>query len=126
MAGDPSRMDLRFAAAQTALDAGLTAKAMELLGGIDDAAVKNSDGYFNVAISFLRLSDMPNAIAYFTKAIAKNDKLGDAYYWRGMAHVRENKLLEAKADMQKVLEIDPAGQYAEKAKTVIEQLKDVK
>ncbi len=126
MAGDPGRMELRFAAAQTALDAGFTEKAMELLGGIDDAAVKNSDGYFNVAIAFLRNSDMLNAIAYFTKAIAKNDKMGDAYYWRGMSYVRENRLPEARADMHRALEIDPAGQYAEKARTVIEQLKDIK
>lgn len=126
IAADPSRMELRFAAAQTALDAGLKEKAMELVSGIDDAAVKGSDGYFNLAVAFLRASDMANAIPYFTKAIAKDPKLGDAYYWRGMSYVRENKLADAKADMQKVLELDPAGQYAEKAKTVIEQLKDVK
>lgn len=126
MTTDPSRMELRFAAAQAAMDAGLGPKAMEFLAGIDDAAVKTSDGYFNVGVAFLRASDMPNAIAYFSKAIAKDAKLGDAYYWRGMSYVRENKLAEAKADMQKVLEIDPSGQYAEKAKTVLEQLKDVK
>lgn len=126
LATDPSRMEFRFAAAQAAMDAGLTAKGMELLAGIDDAAVKTSDGYFNIGVSFLRASDMPNAIAYFSKAIAKDAKLGDAYYWRGMCYVRENKLPEAKADMLKALEVDPTGQYAEKAKTVLEQLKDVK
>lgn len=126
IASDPARVELRFAAAQAALDSGLSAKGLEFLAGIDDAAVKSSDGYFNIGVSFLRGSDMPNAIAYFTKAIAKDEKLGDAYYWRGMSYVRENKLPEAKADMQKVLELDPSGQYAEKAKTVVEQLKDVK
>ncbi len=50
IAADPSRVELRFAAAQTALDSGLTAKGMELLAGIDDAAVKSSDGYFNLAV----------------------------------------------------------------------------
>ena len=124
MAADPSRMELRFAAAQAALDSGLSEKGMEFLAGIDDAAVKSSDGYFNVAVYFLRVSDMPKAIEYFSRAIAKDGKLGDAYYWRGMSYVRENRLLEAKADMQKVVEFDPAGQYAEKAKAVLEQLKD--
>ena len=126
MATDPTRVELRLAAAQAALDAGLSAKAMEYLAGVDDATVKSSDGYFNIGVSFLKASDLPNAIAYFSKAIAKDAKLGDAYYWRGMCYVRENKLPEAKADMQKVLEIDPAGQYSDKAKTVLEQLKDVK
>ncbi|MBK5255406.1 MAG: tetratricopeptide repeat protein [Vicinamibacteria bacterium] len=120
---DPSRTDLRFMAAQSALEADLKEKGMEFLAGIDDAVVKGPDGYFNLAVYFLRSSDVPNAITYFTKAIAKDDKLGDAYYWRGMSYLRENKLGEAKVDMQKVLDLDPAGQYAEKAKGILEQLK---
>jgi len=123
MAADPTRMDLRFAAAQSALEAGMDAKGNEFLKSIDDAAVKGPDGYFNIAIYFLRKSDAPNAIVYFTKALAKDPKLGDAYYWRGMSYVRDGKLAEAKADMQKVLEVDPTGENAEKAKKALEQLK---
>ncbi len=122
---DPGRTDLRFMAAQSALEAGIQDKGMEFLSHIDDAAVTGPDGYFNLAVYFLRASDVPNAIAYFSKAIAKDAKLGDAYYWRAMSYLRENKLAEAKADMQKLLELDPAGQYAEKAKGILEQLKDV-
>lgn len=123
MAADPSRMDLRFAAAQTALESGSTEKGMEFLKGIDDSLVKGPDGYFNLAIYFLRKSDAPNAIDYFTRALAKDDKLGDAYYWRGMSYVRDGKLAEAKADMKKCLEVDPTGPNAEKAKKALEQLK---
>lgn len=122
---DPSRTDLRFAAAQAALESGIKEKGMEFLANIDDATVTGPDGYFNIAVYFLRASDVPNAIAYFSKAIAKDAKLGDAYYWRAMSYLRENKLAEAKADMQKCLEIAPAGEYAEKAKGILEQLKDV-
>ena len=96
---------------------------MDFLKGIDDAAVKGPDGYFNLAIYFLRKSDTQNAIAYFSKALAKDDKLGDAYYWRAMSYIRDGKLAEAKADMQKVLEVDPAGPNADKAKKALEQLK---
>jgi tetratricopeptide (TPR) repeat protein len=126
MATDPSRMEFRFAAAQAAMEAGLTAKGIEYLGGIDDAAVKGSDGYFNIGVSFLKVSDLPNAITYFSKAIGKDPALGDAYYWRGMSYVRENRFTEAKADMQKVLDLNATGEYAEKARTVLDQLKDVK
>jgi tetratricopeptide (TPR) repeat protein len=123
MAADPSRMDLRFAAAQTALESGNKEKGMDFLKGVDDALVKGPDGYFNLAIYFLRASDAPNAIAFFTKALAKDDKQADAYYWRGMSYVRDGKLAEAKADMQKCIEVDPAGPNAEKAKKALEQLK---
>ena len=123
ISADPSRMDLRFAAAQSALEAGLNEKGLEFLNGIDDAAVKGPDGYYNIAIYYLRKSDAQGAIAYFSKAILKDPKLGDAYYWRAMSYIRDGKLAEAKIDFQKVLEVDPAGPNAEKAKKALEQLK---
>lgn len=119
----PSRMDLRFAAAQSALEAGLVDKGLEFLKGIDDAAVVGPDGYFNIAIYYLRKSDAPNAITYFSKALLKDPKLGDAYYWRAMSYVRDGKLAEAKTDLQKSLEVDPAGPNADKAKAALAQLK---
>ncbi len=113
IAADPSRMDLRFAAAQSALEAGLKEKGLEFLNGVDDAAVKGPDGYFNIAVYFLRQSDAPNAIVYFSKAIVKDAQLAEAYYWRGMSYVRDGKLAEAKADMQKTVELfGPASDEA--------------
>lgn len=121
---DPGRVDLRFAAAQSALESGLKDKGMELLASIDDSKVTNADGYFNIAVYFLRASDAPKSIEYFSKAIAKNDKLGEAYYWRAMSHIRQNEIPEAKADMQKVVELGPAdGDLVQKAKAALDQLK---
>lgn len=123
IAAAPERTDLRFAAAQTALESGLTDKGMEFLKGIDDASVKGADGYFNLAVYFLRKSDAPNAVDYFSKAIAKDGTIADAFYWRGMSYVRLGKTAEAKADMQKAAELDPAGDTGNKARKALEQLK---
>ena len=123
IAVDPSRVALRFTAAQTALESGLVEKGMELLAGIDETLVQGPDGYFNLAVHFVRAADSPRAIEYFSKAIAMDAKLGDAYYWRGLSYLRENKVPEVKADMQKVLDIDPTGPNAEKAQAVLDQLK---
>jgi tetratricopeptide (TPR) repeat protein len=123
IAAAPTRMDLRFAAAQSALEAGLVDKGLEFLKGIDDAAVNGPDGYFNIAIYYLRKSDAPNAIIYFSKALAKDPKLGDAYYWRAMSYIRDGKLPEAKADLQKSLEVEPNGTNAANAKKALDQLK---
>ncbi len=123
ISADPSRVDLRFAAAQSALESGLTDKGMELLASIDEAQVKGPDGYFNLAVYFLRASDSQKAIDYFSKAIAKDENLSEAYYWRGMSYLRENKVPEAQADMQKVIDINPAGETAEKARKFLEQVK---
>lgn len=123
MAADPSRMDLRFAAAQTALESGATEKGMEMLAGVQDLAVNGPDGYFNIAVYFLRKQDATNAADYFSKAIAKDPKLVDAYYWRAMSYIRGQKMAEAKADMTKVVELDPTGETGAKAKKALEQLK---
>ena len=120
---DPSNQQMKIVAANAAMDAGLSDKALAFLATIDDTKITNGDGYFDLAVGFLRRSDSQNAVEYFTKALAKDPKIVEAYYWRGVAYVQQQKLAEAKADMQKVVELDPAGPNGEKAKKALEQLK---
>lgn len=120
---DPSNQPMKLVAANAAMDAGLTDKALLFLSGIDDTQITNGDGYFDIAVGFLRKSDSGNAVTFFTKAIAKDPKIVEAYYWRGISYVQQQKVAEAKVDMQKVLELEPAGPNADKAKKALEQLK---
>ena len=120
---DPSNQQMKIVAANAAMDAGMADKALAFLATIDDTKITNGDGYFDLAVGFLRRSDAANAVEYFTRALAKDPKIVEAYYWRGVAYVQQQKLAEAKADMQKVVELDPAGPNGEKAKKALEQLK---
>ncbi|MEO8362401.1 MAG: tetratricopeptide repeat protein, partial [Vicinamibacteria bacterium] len=120
---DPSNQQLKLVAANAAMEAGMTDKALVFLASIDDAGLQNGDGYYDIAISFLRKSDSANAVAFFTKALAKDPKIVDAYYWRGISYVQQGKLAEAKVDMQKVIELDPTGPNGAKAKKALEGLK---
>ena len=120
---DPSNQQMKLVAATAAMDAGMTDKALVFLGGIDDTKIPNGDGYFDIAVAFLRKSDSENAVNFFTKAITKDPKIVEAYYWRGIAYVQQQKMAEAKADMQKVVELDPTGANGEKAKKALEQMK---
>jgi tetratricopeptide (TPR) repeat protein len=119
----PARMDLRFAAAQIALKADLTEKALAILEGIDDAQVENGDGYFDVAVDFLNKKDPANTVTFFTKALAKDPTIADAYYWRGRAFLQLQKLNEVKADLKKYVEMAPDGEHVAAAKGLLEQLK---
>ena len=123
MDADPANQQMKFIAANAAMDAGMADKALLFLATIDDTKVTNGDGYFDVAVGFLRKSDSTNAANFFSKALAKDPKIADAYYWRGIAFIQQNKLAEAKADMQKALELDPTGPTGEKAKKALDQLK---
>lgn len=120
---DPSNQQMKMIAASAAMEAGMTDKALLFLASIDDAGLPNGDGYYDVAIGFLRKSDSVNAVTYFTKALAKDPKIVEAYYYRGLAQVGLGKLAEAKADMQKVVELEPTGPNADKAKKALEGLK---
>jgi Flp pilus assembly protein TadD len=120
---DPANQQMKIVAANAAMEAGMTEKAMTFLASIDDALVTNGEGYFDVAVGFLRKRDSANAVTYFTKALAKDPKNAEAYYWRGIAYGQQQKTAEAKADMQKVLELDPSGPNAEKARKALEELK---
>ena len=120
---DPANQQMKIVAANAAMEAGLTEKALFFMGSIDDAQVTSGDGYYDIAVAFLRKSDAVNAVIFFTKALAKDPKIVDAYYWRAIAYVQQQKLVEAKADMKKVLELEPTGPTAEKAKKALDQLK---
>ncbi|MBX7184472.1 MAG: tetratricopeptide repeat protein [Vicinamibacteria bacterium] len=120
---DPSNQQMKLVAANAAMDAGLTDKALVFLATIDDAKITNGDGYFDLAVGFLRRNDSANAVEYFTKSVAKDPKIVEAYYWRGVAYLQQQKMAEAKADMQKVIELDPSGPNGEKAKKALEQMK---
>ena len=120
---DPSNQQMKIVAANAAMDAGMADKALAFLATIDDTKITNGDGYFDLAVGFLRRNDSANAVEYFTKALGKDPKIVEAYYWRGVSYVQQQKLAEAKADMQKVVELDPTGPNGEKAKKALEQLK---
>jgi tetratricopeptide (TPR) repeat protein len=120
---DPANQQMKLVAANAAMDAGLPDKALAFLATVDDAQVANGDGYFDIAVGFLRRSDSANAVNFFTKALVKDPKIVEAYYWRGIAYVQQQKMAEAKADMQKVIELEPSGPNSEKAKKALEQLK---
>ena len=120
---DPSNQQMKMMAANAAMDAGLVDRALAFLATVDDSKITNGDGYFDLAVGFLRRSDSTKAVEYFTKALAKDPKIVEAYYWRGIAYVQQQKMAEAKADMQKVVELDPTGANGEKAKRALEQMK---
>lgn len=120
---DPTNQPMKIIAATAALEAGLTEKALTFLATVDDAGLQNGDGYYDIAVSFLRKGDSVNAVSFFSKALAKDPKITEAYYWRGISYVQQGKIAEAKADMQKVVELEPVGPIGDKAKRALEGLK---
>lgn len=120
---DPSNAVVRGVMAQAALEGGMLDRGMELLKGIDESTVKSPDLFFNIGVNFVNANKPEEAIAYFTKAVTVDPAYADGYFRRGLAYMGVGKMAEAKADLNKLIELQPTGPQADLAKKALEQIK---
>lgn len=78
---------------------------------------------FNEAAHLINTGKDKDAEALLKQAITVNDKMASAYYELGMIYVRAQKNAEAKANLQKYLELDPSGKDAATAKEMLKYVK---
>lgn len=122
LAAEPENAQIRAIAAQAALEGQMLDKAKQLLAGLDDTAITNPDVFFNMGVSFLNAGQVATAIEYFGKAIRVDPAYVDAYYRRALGYLGQGQNAEAKADFQKVVELQPDGQMAEMSKKALAQI----
>jgi len=119
---EPDNAVVRGIMAQAALEGGMLDRGMELLKGLDEAAVKNPDIFFNIGVNFFNANKPEEAIVYFSKAVTLDPAYADGYFRRGLAYMGlPGKTAEAKADFRKLLELQPTGPQADLAKKALEQ-----
>jgi len=123
LASDPGNAQIRAIAAQAALEGRMVDKARSLLSGLDEAQIQSPDVFFNMGINFFNAGEVKDAIAYFTKTVAKDAAYVDAYYRRALAYLGQGQTAEAKTDFQKVVELQADGEMATMSKKALEQLK---
>jgi tetratricopeptide (TPR) repeat protein len=122
LAADPANAQVRAIAAQAALEGHMMEKARLLLAGLDESKITNPDIFFNMGVNFLNAGGVDDAIAYFGKAMAVDSKYVDAYYRRALGYLGQGKTAEAKADFQKVVELQPEGEMAAMSRKALEQI----
>jgi tetratricopeptide (TPR) repeat protein len=122
LAADPTNAQIRAIAAQAALEGKMLDRAKDLLSGLDDTKITNPDVFFNMGVQFLNAGQVPLAIEYFSKAIRVDPNYVDGYYRRALGYLGQGKNAEARADFQKVIELQPDGEMAAMAKKALDQL----
>jgi tetratricopeptide (TPR) repeat protein len=123
VAADPANMQLRAIAAQAAFEGGLIEKGRALLAGLDETAIASPDVFFNMGVNLLNARQTEDAIALFTKAIARDQGYVDGYYQRAIAYLQLGKTAECRADMKRVVELAPGTPQAANAQKLLEQVK---
>ena len=76
----------------------------------------------NIGIKHYNDKKLDAAITEFDRVVRENPNLPDAYYYRGLAYLASGKTAEAKADFQKLIEIDPKHANAEEAREFLKSL----
>jgi tetratricopeptide (TPR) repeat protein len=83
----------------------------------------NAPGLFNDAAKLINAGKDAEAEPVLKQAIAADDKFAAAYYELGMVYVRLQKNADARANLQKYLELQPNGKDAATAKEMLNYVK---
>jgi tetratricopeptide (TPR) repeat protein len=119
---DPSNVTAAALLANLYLQNGQLDAGKALLEKLPPDTIKDSTVYVNVGILFLNKKSPADAVTYFTKAIALEPKLGDSYYYRGLAYTQLKKTPEARADFEQVVALAPDSPEAKDAKSMLAAL----
>jgi regulator of sirC expression with transglutaminase-like and TPR domain len=101
----------------------MTDRGLALLKALDEGAIKTPDVFFNVGVALINANRPEDAIGYFGKSVALDAAYADGYFRRGLAYLQLGKSAEAKADLQKFVELAPTGAEADLARKALTQLK---
>jgi len=105
----------------------MNAKANELMaasgGGGGDA-----DSFLNQGKIFWNAGKIAEAKAEFAKSVKVDPKKAEAHYWLGLttfslASTGQGTLADAKGPLSEYLKLEPKGEYAEIAKSLLAQIK---
>ena len=77
----------------------------------------------NVGIKAFNEGKMDVALKEFNEVITANPNLADAYYYRAMVYLNKGQNAQAKADLNKLLALDPNSKFAKDAKDFLKELK---
>lgn len=76
----------------------------------------------NLGIKAFNAGKMEEAFKEFDRAVKENPQLPDAYYYRALVYLNQDKKAEAKADFQKLIELDPNHPNAAEAREFLKDL----
>ncbi|MEA2603046.1 MAG: hypothetical protein QOF89_4038 [Acidobacteriota bacterium] len=103
--------------------AGKESEAQTYMAKLPQGTKVDADTLLNIGIKSFNDGKMDQALEQFDRVVKENPNNADAYYFRALVYLNKSKNAEAKADLQKLLELDPNSKYAKDAK---EFLKDIK
>jgi Flp pilus assembly protein TadD len=123
LAGNPNDPVLLQLAAVTAIELNDYPGALAYLAKIDDATISDPEILLSTAMNLLNRRRSAEATTVLDRVISRFPENPAAYFYRGYAKMQAAKPVDAKPDLEKYLELAPAGAQAEQAKTMLASIK---
>jgi tetratricopeptide (TPR) repeat protein len=120
---DPSDSENQIVLASLLLEKGDLDAGKAILDALPPETLKDPSVFINIGILFMNKKETDEARTYLTKAIEIDPGSADGYYYRGLALLQGKKNAEAKADLQKFLELKPDAPEAAEVKEILQSLK---
>ncbi len=120
---DPASQSAWLMISELELQKGNLEAGQQALSKVPEERITSPAPYLNLGTLYYNKKRPAEAEENFSKAIAKKPDLAEAYYYRGLARFQLKRLPEAKADLQKYIELDPSGKDAETAKEILKAMK---
>jgi tetratricopeptide (TPR) repeat protein len=118
--GDPAVLQLMI---DMLVQAGREEEAKQYMAQMPAGAKMDAETVLNMGIKAFNANQMDKAFGYFDQVVKDHPERPDAYYYRGLVYLNRGKHAEAKADFQKLLQLDPNGKFADDAKAFLKDIK---
>ncbi len=102
--------------------AGRETEAQTYMAKLPQGTKVDANTLLNLGIKSFNSGKMDEALAQFNRAVTDNPDLPDAYYYRALVYMNKSQNKEAKADLQKLLQLDPNSKYAKDAQEFLKSL----
>ena len=120
---EPNNVELKLFQAELLMESGDKAGAKAILDAVDMKEVKDPYTFINQAINLINDKKGAEAAELLTKLIAQFPTTNELYYYRGRAYVASDKLDDARADLEKFVQLAPNAKETADAKKILEQIK---
>lgn len=118
---DPTNIGVAMLLVNLYLEDGNIEDGQKVLAELPEGSMTDPTALINIGILFMNKSELEKAHGYFNQAVEVDPSAGEPYYYRGIAALQLKKMDEAKADLEKVVELAPDSSEAADAKALLEQ-----
>lgn len=102
--------------------AGKEEEAKQYIARLPQGTTIDPASLLNLGIKAYNDQKLDEAAGHFNRVVQENPQLADAYYYRGLVFLAQSKTAEAKADFQKVLDINPKHDKADEVREFLKSL----